>query len=70
MEREGDGHTNSNWFVCSGHQKSLKKDWRKWKFKKNPVNTDRSAVKIGQNTHKSPGDLRRVTGTQTGVKNS
>ena len=51
----------------------LPSDWyRKWKTRKKRTSRDHpnhSIVKIGQNTKKSPGDLRKLVVTQTPMEN-
>ena len=69
MEYEGDSDTNCGWctwnsplwlgknIVITGNQRN------------NQENPDHSIIKIDLNTQKNPGDLRRLAGTRTPVKN-
>ena len=68
MEHDGDGDTNCYWSVLNGPQRLGKKigvSGNQWKIRDH---TDHSIVKIGQNTAKSPGNLRRLAVTQNPVK--
>ena len=54
--------------------KGMVKAWlRDWKIRYHRIsrdNLDNSIIKIGQNTEKSPGDLSRLSDSQTLVKNN
>ena len=68
MEHESDVFTDCNW--CSGynHQRLDTKTGglgNKWMVGDHPYSSD---IKIDSNTEKSPGDLRRLTVTQTSVE--
>ena len=69
MEHEGDGDTNCNWFTWNDPQR-LGKGAGKLRNQKasGETNLDYSIIKMGQNTEKSPGNLRRFVVTQTPVK--
>ena len=67
MECEGD--TNCNHCIWNNPQ-SIDKDTRKLGNQRTSRNhADYSINNIGQNTEKSPGDLKRLAVTQTPVKN-
>ena len=66
MEYERDGDTNYNWSAWTDPQK-LGKGRLRIKYR-NRDHPNTSIVEIGQNTKKSPGDLRRLAVTQTPVK--
>ena len=61
MEHEGDSDTNYNWCTWNDPQRLGKKAGK-------VGNPNYSIAKIGQNTEKSTGDLRRLAATQTMVK--
>ena len=69
MEHESDGDTNCNWRARHGHQMIVtgNGELANKKTSGNPPNY--SIVEIGQNTKKSPGDLRIFSITQTQVEN-
>ena len=60
MEHKSDRNTNYNWLARYSHQKGLIKELED--------HTNYSIVEIGQNSKKSPGDLRRLAVTQTPVE--
>ena len=66
MECESDGDTNYCW---NGPQRLGKKPEESKNQGKNRDSPDYSIGEIGQNTQKSPGNLRRLVVTQTSVKN-
>ena len=63
MDHESDGDTNCNWYTRHGSQRigigtgGLRNKWASGDHLKYSI------VKIGQNTEKSPGDLRRLAVT-------
>ena len=67
MEHEGESDTNCNWCIQNNPQRLGKGVGRVGNQR---MRRDHPSyiVKIGQNTEKSPGDLRRFTVTQTQVK--
>ena len=64
MEHEGDGDINCNWCTRYSHQ-SISKETGRIGSGEHP---NYSIIKIGQNTKKNPGDLRRLAIAQTPVK--
>ena len=76
MEHEGDNYTNRSWFFWFGHQRIIKVTGgleNKRTSGDHPRVSTRPLIyyyiiENGQNTEKSPGDLRRLTVTQTPVK--
>ena len=69
MEHESDGDTNCNWCTRFGHQGLVQalEDLEIRGPEETPLNY--RIVEIGQNTKKSPRDLRRVADTQTQAEN-
>ena len=69
MKHENDDDTNCNWCTQYGHQRIS--TWtRGFGNKRTSGNYLKySIIKFGQNTEKSPGDLRRLAVTQTPVRN-
>ena len=68
MAHQGDGNTNYNWYTRNIPQRIGKETGR---FENKRIRGDSlnySIVKIGQNTEKSPVDLRTLAVTQTPVK--
>ena len=68
VKHEGDGDTDYNWSTWKGPTLLGEKPGGIGNQRKNRDHSDYSIVKIGQNTEKSPGDLRRFAVTQTLVK--
>ena len=69
MERESDGDTNCKWCALYSHQRigtGTEGLGNKMMSGDHPNNT---IIEIGQNTEKSPGNLRRLAITQTLVEN-
>ena len=69
MEYESDGDTSSNW--CSSYtlRRIDTKIGRQGNKRMSGDNPNYSIADIGQNTEKSPGDLKRLAVTQTPVRN-
>ena len=68
MKHEGNDDTNSIWWTQNNRQRLGKCTGRFWIQRASRDHPDYSIVKIGQNTEKSPGDLIRLSITQTPVK--
>ena len=68
MEHESDGDTNCNWYTRYSHQSSGTGTGGLGNKRTSGDYSDYSIVEIGQNTEKSPGDLRLAV-TQTQVAN-
>ena len=68
VEDECDGNSNCNWPDRNGFQKLRKRTGRVGNHRTNRDHQDNGIVEIGQNTEKSPGDLRRIAFTQTPAK--
>ena len=68
MEYESDGHRNSKW--CTRNDPQMFGKWarRLGNRKTSWDHPNYTIAKIGQNTMKSPGNLRRLAVTQTPVK--
>ena len=65
VEHENDGYTNCNWCSWYSHQRISKKTRGNGNKRTSGDNPNYSIVEIGQNTEKSPGDLRRLVVTET-----
>ena len=69
MEHEGGGDISCGWCTWNNPQKISKGTGRRGNKRTSRDHLDYSIIKIGLNTEKSPGDLRRLAATQTPVKN-
>ena len=69
MEHESDGDTNYNWYTWNNPQMIGKGTGRLENKRASGDHPDYSIIKIGLNTEKSPGDLRRLAVTQTPERN-
>ena len=67
MEHESDGDANCSWCTRYSHQKSDKEIRGLINMRTNEDHQNDSII-IGQNTEESPGDLRRLTVSQTSVE--
>ena len=67
MEHESDGYTNCNYYSWYTHQRIGTRSGGLENKRKRGDYSNYCIVEIGQNTEKSPGDLRRLV-TQTPVK--
>ena len=69
MEHEGDNHTNRDRVFWYSHQRIINGigGLEGWRTREDYPNY--SIIENGQNTEKSPRELRRLTATQTSVKN-
>ena len=63
MEHEGDNDNKCNWCSWNDPQRIGKEIRRNQRTSRD--HPDDNITKIGQNTEKSPGDLRRLPVTQT-----
>ena len=68
MEREGDDETNCNWSAWNGSQRLGKGAGIVGNWRTSRDHTNYSIVKVVQNTEKSPWDQKRLTVTQTLLK--
>ena len=68
MEHESDGDTNCNWRARYCHQRFGTRTGGLGNKRMSGDHPNYSIVEIGQNTKKSPGDLRRLADTQTPVE--
>ena len=68
MEHEGDNYTNYDWCFWYSHQRIIKGTGglRSWRTSGDHPNY--SIIENGQNTEKSPGDLKRLAVTQIQVE--
>ena len=69
MKHEDDGGTSCNWCTWNNPQRIAKGTTRVGNKRTNGDHPNYSIIMIGQNTEKSPGDLRRLAVSQTLVKN-
>ena len=65
----GDGSTNCNWCTCNNPQGIGKDIGKLGNERTSGDQPDYRIIKIGQNTKKSLGDLRRIAVTQTSGEN-
>ena len=68
VEHESDDYTNCDWCSWYSHQRTGSRTGGLGNKRTSGDNPNYSIVEIGQNTEKSPGDLRRLVVTQTPVK--
>ena len=69
MEHEGDGDISSNWWVQNISPIINKETGRLETKRTCGNNLAYCVIRIGQNTEKSPGDLKRFADTQISLKN-
>ena len=69
VEQEGHGDTSYYWRAWNGPERLVKEAGRVGIQRTNRDHLYYSLVEIGQNIGKSPGDLSRLTVTQTPLKN-
>ena len=69
MEHEDDSATDYNWCTWNNPQRIGKRTGRLGNKRTNRDHPEYSIIKIGQNTEKSPGDLRKLAVIQTPEKN-
>ena len=70
MEDAGDNYTNCNWCVWNSNLRITKGTGGLGSWWMSGDHPNYYIIENGQNTVKSPGDLRRLAVTQTPVKNS
>ena len=69
MGHESDNYTNCDWCFWYSHQSIIKGTGGLGSLRKSGDHPNYNIIENGQNTEKSPGDLRRLTITQTPVEN-
>ena len=69
MEHESDGDTNCDWRARCSHQRIDKETGGLGNKRMSEDHLNDCIIKIGQNTKKSPGDLRRFAVSLTPVRN-
>ena len=69
MEHESDNYTNRDWCFCYSHLRIIKGTRVLGGRKTSGDHPNNNIIENGQNTDKSPGDLRRHAVTQTPVIN-
>ena len=69
MEHESDGDTNCNWRTWYSHQRIDCETGGLGNKRTSGDPPNDNIIKIGPNTEKSPGDLRRLPVSQTPVEN-
>ena len=70
VEHESDGYTNCNWCSWYSHERIGFRTGGLGNKRRDGVHPNYSIIEIGQNTEKSPGDLKRFTIIQTPVRNN
>ena len=70
MEHESDDYTNYNWCSWYCHQRIGTKIGGFGNKKTNGDHLNKCIIEIGQNSEKSPIDLRKLAVTQTPVKDN
>ena len=68
MEHESDGDTTCNWCTRYSHQRIIKGTGGLGNKGTSGDHPNYCIIEIGQNTEKSPGDLKRLAITQTPMK--
>ncbi len=68
MEHEGDNYTNCNWCFWYSQQRIIKGTGGLGSWGTSGDHPNNSIIENGQNSEKSPGDLKRLAVTQTPVK--
>ena len=69
VEHKSDDYISSNWCSCYSHQRIGTRTGELGNNRTGGDYPNYSIVEIGQNTAKSPGDLRKLAVTETPVKN-
>ena len=68
MEHEGDDYTNPDWCIRYSKKRIIEGTEGLGSWRTSGDHPNYTIVENGQNTEKSPGDLRRLAVTQTPVK--
>ena len=68
MEHEGDNYTNCDRCFCYSNYRIIKRIGGLGTWRTSGDHPNYSIIENGQNTEKSPGDLRRLAVAQTPVK--
>ena len=68
MEHEGENYTNHYWCFWYSHQRIIKETGGLGNKRMSGDHPNYYIIENGQNTEKSPGDLRRLAVNQTPVK--
>ena len=68
MEHNGDNSTNRDWYFWYSHQRIIKRIGGLGGWRTSGDHPDYNVIENGQNTEKSPGELRRLAVTQIPVK--
>ena len=68
MEHEGDHYTKRDWCIRYSNKRNIKGTRKLESGRTSGDHTNNRIIENAQNTEKSPGDLRRLTITQTLVK--
>ena len=69
VEHAGDNYTNCNWCIWNSNKRITIGTGGLGSWRTGGDHPNDSIIENGQNTEKSPGDLRRLVVTQTPVKN-
>ena len=68
MEHEGDDYTNRDWCFRYSNKRIIKRTGGLGSKKTSGDHPNYSIIENGQNTEKSPGDLRKLAVNQTQMK--
>ena len=68
MEHEGNNYTNRDWCSWYSHQRIIKGTGGLGGWKTSEDHPNYSIIENGQNTEKSPGDMKSLAVTQTPMK--
>ena len=68
MEREGDNYTNCDWCFWHGNKRIIEGPGGFGSWRPSGDHPNNSIIENCQNTVKSPGDLRKLSVTQSPVK--
>ena len=69
MQHEGNNYNNRDWCFWYSHQRIIKGTGGLRDGRTSGDHSNYNIIENGQNTEKSPGDLRRLAVTQTSLKN-
>ena len=67
-KKDNDNYTTRDWYFCYSHQRIIKETGGLGSSRASEDHPNFNIIEIGQNTKRSPGDLKRLAVTQTPVK--
>ena len=68
MEHEGNNYTNCNWYIWYSNKRIIKETGGLGSWRPSGDHPNNNIIEDGQNTEKSPGDLRTLAVTRAPVK--